>query len=249
MMQKFHSSSLMRRSYGGREGLTLMELLAAVAIVAALAALLVPALAKTRERGLDARCVGNLRQVAVALTHYVADNNGSFFPDNQSKFDVLFYLGFTTTPTRPSPYYSSAFQTDQHNAFRCPKVQSIGPRNLETPVYAPNYVMINTIGGVTPTGWPLRISNVPSMSKMWTYTEGARVDAQGGFKLDPAYSVNPGSFTRLKTSGFLTWPHGGKQAFSFLDGHVELLSFSQVAEINKPGTKGYSEFHGLNNQL
>jgi prepilin-type N-terminal cleavage/methylation domain-containing protein len=234
-----------RTAVRSRNGFSLMELLAVVAVVAALSALLIPVMTKTRERGLDAKCLANLRQVASAFTLYVADNNGSFFPDNEAKFTFLGYLGFTYPKSRPNYYYSDAFQADQHNVYRCPKVQSIRPRNLESPVYTPNYVLINTIGGVTPVGWPLRMSNVPSVSKMWTYTEGARLDAQGGYKMDPTYYAGNASFTRYQTPGYLTWPHGGKQAFSFLDGHAELLSFSQVAELNKPGTKEYSEFHGV----
>jgi prepilin-type N-terminal cleavage/methylation domain-containing protein len=65
-------------------GFTLIELLVAVAIVAVLAALLLPALARSKEAGRRIACASNLRQLGLALSLYASDNNGQLVPLRQA---------------------------------------------------------------------------------------------------------------------------------------------------------------------
>lgn len=59
-------------------GFTLIELLVVVAIIAILAAMLLPALSRARENGKRAQCLGNLKQLGLAMSMYTGDNNERF---------------------------------------------------------------------------------------------------------------------------------------------------------------------------
>ena len=71
-------------------GFTLIELLVVIAIIAILAGLLLPALASAKQKGNQAVCLSNLRQVSLGTTMYAQDNADSmhYYIDSDGKPQV-----------------------------------------------------------------------------------------------------------------------------------------------------------------
>jgi prepilin-type N-terminal cleavage/methylation domain-containing protein/prepilin-type processing-associated H-X9-DG protein len=64
-------------------GFTLIELLVVVAIIALLIAILLPSLQRAREQAKAAACGSNLRQMGLAMEHYLEDNQ-EYYPGEHS---------------------------------------------------------------------------------------------------------------------------------------------------------------------
>src|SRR5690349_18002830 len=86
-----------------RRSFTLIELLVVVAIISLLAAMLLPSLAKAKNRSKQAACLQNLKQVGVATFMMADDNNGwlnvtnsAYGPDGVSASNVGYWIDAIT---------------------------------------------------------------------------------------------------------------------------------------------------------
>jgi prepilin-type N-terminal cleavage/methylation domain-containing protein len=89
-----------------RTGFTLIELLIVVAILAMLAAILLPALQNAKEQGKRSVCMNNLRQIGLAL-HLYADDNGErlpYYANLPACNTGLNYRGFVAAQCGYDPY-------------------------------------------------------------------------------------------------------------------------------------------------
>jgi prepilin-type N-terminal cleavage/methylation domain-containing protein len=84
-----------------QHGFTLIELMIVIAIIAILAAILIPNFLHARAEAQTAGCEGNEKQIATALEEYAVDHNGSYGAGGTVTSTLLGTLYLGVTPKDP----------------------------------------------------------------------------------------------------------------------------------------------------
>jgi prepilin-type N-terminal cleavage/methylation domain-containing protein/prepilin-type processing-associated H-X9-DG protein len=120
--------------YSRRKGFTLIELLVVIAIIGILAAMVFPVFARARESARKAVCLSNVKNIALAVQMYLADNNDTF-PTTENRAEAIDY--FATIPGSGTLGNCTDAEEWYHGAFWA---ANIANPYLQWPVVLDEYI-------------------------------------------------------------------------------------------------------------
>jgi prepilin-type N-terminal cleavage/methylation domain-containing protein/prepilin-type processing-associated H-X9-DG protein len=233
-----------------KAGFTLIELLVVIAIIAILAAILLPALAAARGRAQGVICLGNTRQLTLALQLYVDDHN-SRLPYNlvmtewSARNNLNWVNNVMTWDTNPDNTNQATitqaalgiYAQRQTAIYRCPSDHALSSMQRTAGwtgrirSYSMN-AMIGDAGDATTNGFNI---NNPDYTQFFKTTQILHPSGIFVFLDEHPDSIDDGYFLdRAYHWKWIDLPasyHNGATAFSFADGHSELHRWLEPSTI------------------
>ncbi|MGC3956617.1 MAG: prepilin-type N-terminal cleavage/methylation domain-containing protein [Verrucomicrobiota bacterium] len=196
---------------------TLIELLVAIAIIAILAAMLLPALSRAKQRAWGTACLSNVKQIGLASRMYV-DENADALPRSA-------HQGASWVATL-QPYCAGT------NLWRCPRDTQTTRRYS----FALNdYLLPPAVGSSAPDY--SKSTQVPAPTDtLWLGECDDKYVNNDHFHFSPA---NDGDYTPLNfKSEIAVQRHLTGANYLFVDGHAQLLKWSLVQiELTRMGSR------------